>query len=109
MRKWLYQVARTTIADSWRNYYRLPTGSLDALLNAGWDGSAAGELAMDSVVSSHPSERVKHLMQALPEYYCEVLNCRFLLNLSKRETATQLGRKYSICTLQNRYETHDGD
>jgi len=64
---------------------------------------------MDSVVSSHPSERVKHLMQALPEYYCEVLNCRFLLNLSKRETATQLGRKYSICTLQNRYETHDGD
>jgi len=92
MRKWLYQVARTTIADYWRNYYRLPTGSLDELLGAGWDGSAAGEPARDSVVSSsHPGERVKRLMQALPEQYREVLNCRFLLNLSIRETATRLG------------------
>ncbi len=91
MRKWLYQVARTTIADYWRNYYRLPTGSLDALSDAGWDGSAAGESAMDSVVSSHPGERVERLMQALPEHYRDVLTCRFLLNLSIRETATRLG------------------
>lgn len=46
---------------------------------------------MDSVVSSHPGERVKRLMQALPEHYREVLNCRFLLNLSIRDTATRLG------------------
>jgi RNA polymerase sigma factor (sigma-70 family) len=91
MRKWLYQVARTTIADYWRSYYRLPTGSLDELSDAGWDGSAAGEPAMKSVVSRHPGERVKRLMQALPEHYCEVLSCRFLLNLSRRETATRLG------------------
>jgi RNA polymerase sigma-70 factor, ECF subfamily len=91
MRKWLYQVARTTLADSWRDYYRLPPGSLDALSDAGWDGSAAGEPAMDSVVSSHPGERVQRLMQALPAPYREVLTCRFLLNLSIRETATRLG------------------
>jgi RNA polymerase sigma-70 factor (ECF subfamily) len=91
MRKWLYQVARTTIADYWRNYYRIPTGSLDELSDEGWDGSAAGEPAMDSVVSSHPGERVKRLMQALPEHYREVLNCHFLLNLSIRDTATRLG------------------
>jgi len=35
---------------TWRNYYRIPTGSLDELSDAGWDGSAAGEPAMDSVV-----------------------------------------------------------
>ena len=41
--KWLYQVARTTIADYWRDYYRKPTGSLDELLDTGWDAPAAGE------------------------------------------------------------------
>ncbi len=46
---------------------------------------------MDSVVGSEPGERVKRLMQALPNHYREVLTCRFLLNLSIRETATRLG------------------
>jgi len=93
MRKWLCQVARTTMADSWRTYYRrrLPAGSLEELLDAGWDGSATGEPAMDGIVSRHPGERVKRLMYALPERYREVLTCRFLLNLSRRETATRLG------------------
>ena len=91
MRKWLYQVARTTIADYWRYYYRKPTGSLDELWEAGWDGPAAGEPALDNVVSSHPGERVKRLMQALPAHYRDMLTCRFLLNLSISETATRLG------------------
>src|SRR5258708_30920588 len=45
--KWRYQVARTTIADYWRNYSREPTGSLDALLDTGWNALAAGESALD--------------------------------------------------------------
>src|SRR5438128_10352734 len=36
MRTWLFQVARTTIADYWRPFSRGTTGSLDALLEAGW-------------------------------------------------------------------------
>jgi RNA polymerase sigma-70 factor, ECF subfamily len=91
MRKWLYQVARTTIADYWRDYYRMRTSSLEELLDAGWDASAAGEPAMDCVVGSEPGERVKRLMQALPDRYREVLPCRFLLNLSIGETAARLG------------------
>jgi RNA polymerase sigma-70 factor, ECF subfamily len=31
------------------------------------------------------------LLQALPEHYREVLTCRFLLNLTIRETAGKLG------------------
>lgn len=88
MQKWLFQVARTTIADYWRNYYRIPTSSLDELLDAGWEGPAEGET---SVISSLPGERVKRLLQALPEPHREVLNCRFLLNLSIRDTAVRLG------------------
>jgi RNA polymerase sigma-70 factor, ECF subfamily len=89
--KWLYQVARTTIADYWRDYYRLPTGSLDELLDTGWDAPAAGESALIGAASSQPGERVKRLMQALPAHYRDVLNCRFLLNLSISDTASRLG------------------
>ncbi len=34
---WLYQIARTTLADYWRAYYRESTSSLDELLEAGWE------------------------------------------------------------------------
>jgi RNA polymerase sigma-70 factor, ECF subfamily len=87
MRKWLFQVARTTIADYWRAHYRVATGSLDALLDAGWEGPAADELV---ALSSQPQDRVRRILQALPEHYREVLTCRFLLNLSVRETAVRM-------------------
>src|SRR5260370_17818928 len=38
MRAWLFQVARTTLADYWRMHYRGTTRSLDDLLEAGWEG-----------------------------------------------------------------------
>lgn len=91
MRKWLYQVACTTIADYWRDYYRRRTCSLEELLATGWDDPAAEESAVDSLVGSDPAERVKRLMQALPAHYRDVLTCRFLLDLSISETATRLG------------------
>ncbi len=34
-RNWLFQVARTMIADYWRAFYRTATSSLDALVEAG--------------------------------------------------------------------------
>src|SRR5215475_12019055 len=43
MRQWLFQVARTTIADYWRAWYGLPSSSLEALLLAGWEGPAEVE------------------------------------------------------------------
>ena len=36
-------------------------------------------------------ERVQLVLQALPEHYREVLTCRFLFNLSIKETALRLG------------------
>ncbi len=88
VQKWLFQVARTTIADFWRARYRIATSSLDTLLEAGWEGPAQSEAVE---INTSPTERVQRLLQALPEHYREVLNCRFLLNLSIRETATRLG------------------
>lgn len=88
VQKWLFQVARTTIADHWRARYRIATSSLDALLDTGWEGPAQSEATVDNPA---PAEQVRRLLLALPEHYREVLNCRFLLNLSIRETAVQLG------------------
>jgi RNA polymerase sigma-70 factor (ECF subfamily) len=88
IQKWLFQVARTTIADYWRTHYRVSVNSLDELLEAGWEGPAEEE---STVVSSSPLERVQRILQALPEHYREVLNCRFLLNLSIKDTALRMG------------------
>ena len=69
-------------------YYRIAVNSLEELLEAGWEGPAEEE---SIAVSSRPTERVQRILQALPEHYREVLTCRFLLNLSIKETALSLG------------------
>jgi len=87
--KWLFQVARTTIADHWRVHYRhVSTTSLEVLLEEGWEGPADTK---QNTIETHPVDRVERLLLALPEQYREVLNCRFLLKLSIRETAVKLG------------------
>ena len=88
MQKWLYLIARTTLADYWRAHYRLPMSSLDELLETGWEGPAEEE---PNVMSSRPAELIQRLLQALPEQYREVLTCRFLLNLSIKATALRMG------------------
>jgi RNA polymerase sigma-70 factor (ECF subfamily) len=88
IQKWLFQVARTTIADYWRSYYRISVSSLEELLEAGWEGPANEEQAE---FNANPVERVQRILQALPEHYREVLHCRVLLNLSIRDTALRMG------------------
>jgi RNA polymerase sigma-70 factor (ECF subfamily) len=88
MQKWLFQVARTTIVDYWRIHYRIKTSSLEELLEGGWEGPTDDE---DTIIRIEPVEHVQQLLAALPEQYREVLKCRFLLNLSVKDTASQLG------------------
>jgi len=100
MQKWLYLIARSTIADYWRARYRLPKSSLDQLLEAGWEGPAEVEVIASS---SGAEERVERILQALPEKYREVLKCRFLLKLSVKATALQMGvTEASVKVLQFR-------
>jgi len=88
MKKWLYLIARSIIADYLRAQYRLPKSSLDELLEAGWEGPVELEVIAPS---NRAEERVERLLQALPEKYREVLKCRFLLKLSVKATALKLG------------------
>ncbi len=88
MQYWLYLIARTTIADYWRAHYRRPTRSLDALVEAGWEGPVDEER---TAINSESVQRAQQLLQALPERYRKVLTCRFLLNLSIKATAVRMG------------------
>jgi RNA polymerase sigma-70 factor (ECF subfamily) len=93
LQKWLMQVMRTTIADYWRVYYQLSSHSLEQLLDAGWEGPADGEHAPQATTPTNldPLQHVQQILRALPERQREVLTCRFLLNLSIKETAQSLG------------------
>lgn len=84
VQSWLFQVARTTVADHWRRFYRLRVSSLDDLLEAGWEGPAEPQSTAPTV---QPIVRVQRVLARLPERYREVLTYRFLQNCSIRETA----------------------
>jgi RNA polymerase sigma-70 factor, ECF subfamily len=88
MQKWLFQVARTTIADYWRTYYRASIQSLDALAESGWESPAEEDA---TIINNGTVDRVQRLLQALPEHYRDVLTCRFLFTLSIKDTAARLG------------------
>ncbi len=87
IQSWLYQVARTTIADYWRAFYKVRATSLESMLEQGWEEPAEERVEM---ASYRPEERVRYLLDLLPPHYREVLTCRFLLNLSIKETAERM-------------------
>jgi RNA polymerase sigma-70 factor (ECF subfamily) len=84
---WLVQLTRTVIADYWRARARVSIFSLEALMDTGWNSPVEEPLANKDTAG----DRVQLILQALPEQYREVLTCRFLLNLSIRETAQRMG------------------
>jgi RNA polymerase sigma-70 factor, ECF subfamily len=104
IRSWLFQVAHTTIADYWRAFYRAPTSSLEVLLEAGWEGPPEEDILG---MNSSAAERVQDILQDMPGRFREVLTCRFLLNLSVRETAQRMGvSEANAKTLQYRALKH---
>jgi RNA polymerase sigma-70 factor, ECF subfamily len=87
-RSWLFKIAHTCIADYWRTHYRVLVSSLDVRMEVGWEGPTE-EVILGT--NERAAERVYNLLEALPERYREVLRCRFLFNLSIRETAATMG------------------
>jgi RNA polymerase sigma-70 factor, ECF subfamily len=103
-RTWLFRVAHTTIIDYWRAHERMITRSLEALVEAGWEGPAEGD---GFGIGGRAAECVQRLLQALPLRYQEILTCRFLLGLSIRETAVRMGlTEVNVRTVQFRALKH---
>ena len=103
-RSWLFKIAHTTIADYWRAHYRALTSSLEVRLEVGWEGPTEEVIVGTNELAA---VQVSNLLQALPERYREVLSCRFLFNLSIRETAATMGvSEANVKTLQFRAIKH---
>jgi RNA polymerase sigma factor (sigma-70 family) len=90
---WLYQVARTTISDHWRGYYKGITSSLDEM-----EETSPLHLSGDPIFLGAPEddgikpavEKVRAVLSLLPENYRRVLELRFLQGCSLRETAAAM-------------------
>ncbi len=85
---WLFQIARTTVADHWRDVYKLRADSLDNLLSTGWEAAICEG---GSHPEEHHQEQVEHILSRLPDRYREVLTYRFLLCCTIKETAEKMG------------------
>ena len=90
---WLYQVARTTISDHWRGYYKGVTSSLDEMeetspLHLSGDPIFLGAPEVDDIEPA--VEKVRAVLSLLPENYRRVLELRFLQGCSLRETAAAM-------------------
>jgi RNA polymerase sigma-70 factor (ECF subfamily) len=90
---WLYQVARTTITDHWRHYYKGVTTSLDEMEEDGPMYLAAEPVIAGGaeVEEFEPAVAKVHAVLALlPENYRRVLELRFLHGCSLKETAAAM-------------------
>jgi len=90
---WLYQVARTTITDHWRSYYKGPVTSLEEMEEKAPVHFAADPIRLNGDVEEiEPAiAKVQAVLQTLPENYRRVLELRFLQGCSLKETAEALG------------------
>lgn len=91
---WLYQVARTTITDHWRCYYRNPATSLELLEEAAPLHLAAEPLRPGDTQEEEVSPataRVGTILARLSPNYRRVLELRFLQGCSLKETAQAMG------------------
>jgi RNA polymerase sigma-70 factor (ECF subfamily) len=85
IRAWLYTVARSTVADYWREQSQHPTVPLedpDAVLFCGREGPEEVR---------RTRERAWRILDALPEREREVLRLRFLHGYTAGETGRELG------------------
>jgi RNA polymerase sigma-70 factor, ECF subfamily len=90
---WLYQVARTTIADHWRVYYKGSVVSLDAMEEEFGHQEVLESPAFAAPVpeTADPAvHKVQAILGQLPENYRQVLTLRFLQGYSLKETAAAM-------------------
>ncbi len=91
---WLYQVARTTITDHWRNFYKNLVCSLEQMEEATPLHLAAEPLRpgiAEEEEMDAAAARVGTVLGMLPDNYRRVLELRFLKGYSLRETALAMG------------------
>ncbi|MGH2366014.1 MAG: RNA polymerase sigma factor [Chloroflexota bacterium] len=85
LESWLFQIARATLSDHWREHYKLAALPLPDQ----WDAPDLGPTPLTSL--SARETFVHELLDRLPPNYRAVLTHRFLLRSTVRDTAQALG------------------
>lgn len=81
---WLFQIARVTVNDHWREKYRLPAVPLP-------EGLDLPDIDVPPDFNRPARDaRVRKLLESLPANYREVLQLRFLKRCSVKETAAAM-------------------
>ena len=81
---WLFQIARVTVNDHWREKYKLPAIPIP-------DGLDVPEpLVSPDFNRSEREARVRQVLDTLPSNYRDVLQFRFLQRYSVKETAAAM-------------------
>ncbi len=94
-RTWLYQVARHHIMDYWRRAYKTKNVSIDLFLNMdvlSEEMKLAEDVEQDGQDQLVKQDKVEGILKLLPENYRKVLECRFLLNYTLKETAREMDK-----------------
>lgn len=82
---WVYQIARSAVADHYRRAARHPVAAHAALADTAADGDTEPE------AEQHVARYVAALVSMLPSRYREALTLTELEGLSQKEAAQQLG------------------
>lgn len=84
VKSWLFQLAKTTLADHWRQYYKSPKVPLHLVADS-WQEPT------QEPPSLRPPETLRQVLDQLPDNYRRVLTLRFLEGLSIKEAAAEMG------------------
>ena len=87
---WLYRVSQNAIADHWRAFYRLPVIGTEQVA-PGWEPVQPGEGRELPADTAAAANRVRRVLERLPQRYARVLELRFLQRMTVAETAARMG------------------
>lgn len=87
-KNWLYAIAKHTVADYWRQHYRVPTTSLDMVREIELLEKIEPENIEQEIQLKE--QKVNKILSNLPENYRRVLELRFIKCYSLQETADEL-------------------
>lgn len=91
LQTWLIQIAKFTLMDYFRREYRYPTTEIqDYLVSTPFDYKPKEEIVERAGQIVGRERTLKDILEKLPEKYRATLECRFLKNLSLKETAEAL-------------------
>jgi RNA polymerase sigma-70 factor (ECF subfamily) len=87
-KNWLYQIAKNTIADYWRQHYRTPTVSLELIQEINLlEKDPPQDIEREAGIKE---TKINTILSSLPDNYREVLELRFIRNYTLQETSDAL-------------------